>query len=101
VRFSGDRLYVNANTAGAELRVELLDEALQPIPGFTFDDCRGYVGNSTCAPLIWGESPSLGALGGRPVRLRFRMDRGDFYAFWVTDSPSGESHGYHAAGRVT
>ena len=96
--FSGDRLFVNVNTAGAPLMIECLGEDNLPLPGFAKEDCEPYCGNTTCAEIRWRGGVSLGRLAGRPVRFRFHLDRGDLYAFWVTDSPHGESHGYRGAG---
>ncbi len=96
--FSGDHLFVNANTSGADLTVECLDEANQPIAPFVRQQCRAFRGNSTCTEICWNGSESLAALSGRRVKLRFNLDRGDLYSFWVTDSPRGASHGYLAAG---
>jgi len=97
VSFTGDRLFVNANTAGAELRVAVLGDDGQPWPGFGMRDCISFLGNSTCAEVGWKEA-RLGNLAGRPVRFRIQMDRGDVYAFWVTKSDAGASHGYVGAG---
>ncbi len=97
LRFKGNRLFVNANTAGADLTVECLDQANQPIAPFTRANCRPFQGNVTCAEIRW-DGGDLGDLAGQPVKLRFHLDRGDLYAFWVTDSPTGASHGYLAAG---
>ena len=98
VRFRGDRLFVNANTAGSRLTVECLDEANHAIAPFTRDTCGAFVGNSTCAEIRWQGADSLAALAGRPIKFRFQLDRGDLYAFWVTDSPTGASYGHLAAG---
>ena len=98
ITFSGSRLFVNANTVGADLRVEALGDDGKPLPGLGFEDCVGWCGNSTCAEVRWKDENALRAAAGRPVRLRFRLDRGDLYAFWVTDSETGESGGYPAAG---
>lgn len=99
LRFSGDRLFVNANTPGDALTVECLDEDGKVISGFERQSCQAFSGNSTCAEVRW-QHANLGSLAGRPVRFRFHLDRGDIYAFWVTDSAIGDSHGYHAAGSV-
>lgn len=98
LQFSGDRLFVNVNTAGSHLTVECLDNEHNVIKGFSKDDCEGYCGNATLAEIRWKNDACLGSLAGRPVKLRFRMSRGDLYAFWVTDLPTGESHGYRGAG---
>lgn len=95
--FSGDRLFVNANTAGATLSVECLGEDNKVIESFSMNDFVPYCGNSTCVEIGW-KSKGIGALAGKPVKLRFHMDKGDLYSFWVTDSPNGDSHGYSGAG---
>ena len=97
VVFGGSRLFVNASTAGAELRVEVTGADGHVIPGFALADCRPFLGNSTCAEVGW-QGASLAALRGRPVRFRFVQDRGELYAFWVTDSARGASGGYLGAG---
>ena len=96
--FSGERLFVNASTSGAELTVECLDEGSQPIASFTKQQCRPFRGNSTCAEICWDGVNSLAVLRGKKVKLRFHLDRGDLYSFWITDSKRGASHGYLAAG---
>jgi hypothetical protein len=98
VTFQGCHLFVNANTAGTELRVECLDERNEVLPGCTAALCRGFRGNATAAEVGWQDEQALAALRGRPVKFRFHLDRGELYAFWVTDSPRGASHGYLAAG---
>lgn len=99
VTFSGNRLFVNANTAGSELKVAVTDEQKQVIPGFGFEDCVPFLGNSTCVEVRWKES-DLGSLMGRPVRFKFQGDRAELWAFWVTDSAEGKSGGYVGAGGV-
>ena len=96
--FHGDRLFVNANTAGAPLRAAILEPDGQPVAGLTAEDCLPLVGNSTCIELRWKEPAALAAVRGRPVRLRLTLDRGELYSFWLTASPRGASGGYLAAG---
>lgn len=98
VVFKGDRLFVNVNTVGADLRAECLGPDNKPLPGFAAADCEPYCGNATCAELRWKAGASLGSLAGRPVKLRFSMDRGDLYAFWITSDPDGASGGFRGAG---
>ena len=93
----GVGLFVNANTSGSLLTAACLDEADQPIPGFTHEECLGFRGNATCAELRW-KNGDLAALADRPFKLRFAMPRGDLYAFWVGKNAKGASGGYVAAG---
>ena len=61
VTFSGRRVFVNAATADGELRVEILDEAGQPIAPFTLENCR------RCAPTArWNRSPGPARRTCRP-----------------------------------
>lgn len=100
VTFSGARLFVNANTAGADLRVEVLGDDGEATTDLGLRDCVGWCGNSTCAEVRWRNEKALASVAGQPVRLRFTMDRGSLYSFWVADATSGESNGYRAAGQT-
>jgi hypothetical protein len=97
VRFSGAHLFVNANTAGDRLRVEVQDVDNKPIDGFAFEDCLCFLGNSTKTEIRW-KTADLASLAGQPVRFVFQLDRGEIYAFWVSASENGASNGYLAAG---
>ena len=48
--------------------------------------------------MTWNGVQDLSALAGRPVQFRFHLRDGHLYAFWVSDSRSGASRGYLAAG---
>ncbi len=101
VRFSaGEYLFVNANTAGSDLSAEVLDEQGKPLEGFEEAACVPFVGNSTCARIRWKNRDTLAALRNRPVRFRFRLDRGALYAFWVSPGPDGKSGGFTGAGCI-
>jgi len=95
--FQGGHLFVNATTTGSYLRVECLDETQTVVPGFSLQECEGFEGNSTCAEIRW-KSADIAQLAGRPVQLRFVLDRGDLFSFWVSSSSDGKSGGYIAAG---
>ena len=98
VAFSGKHLFVNVDAPHGELRVELLDEAGNPIKPFTLDNCVSVRGDSTLLPVRWKGAEDLSALAGRPVRFRFELTNGKLYAFWISPERSGASHGYVAAG---
>lgn len=97
LRFDGSRLFINAGTAGSRLSVQVIDAQGKPLPGLSHDDCIGFEGNSTCAEVKWKDR-DLRGLGDAKIRLQLRMDRGDLFAFWITNSPDGKSGGYNAAG---
>jgi hypothetical protein len=97
VRFSRSHLFVNADLQGGELRVEVLDQQGRGLPAFSRDACEPVRTSGTRQPVTWRGS-SLATLAGKPVRFRFILSAGSLYAFWVSDSPRGHSHGYPAAG---
>lgn len=91
--FQGDRLLLNVDTSAAgELRVEVLDERNRPITGYALDDCDiVHTTNEINRTVTWGGNPSMAALAGKPVRLRFEMRDVDLYAFQFAEDPAGES----------
>ena len=98
VRFSGRHLFVNVNTSDGELRVEILDRNGRVIAPYSSGNCAAVHTDSTCARVTWADAPDLSRLAGEVVRFRFHLRHGQLYAFWVSPSESGASHGYVAAG---
>jgi hypothetical protein len=98
VVFQGHHLFVNVDCPQGELRVEVLDEAGRAIAPFTAENCQAVVLDRTLAPVTWKDTEDLSTLAGRPVRFRFHLTNGSLYAFWVSPTRSGASHGYVAAG---
>ena len=96
--FSGRYLFVNLDAPDGELRVEVLDREGRVVPGYAADHAVPVRGDSTRARVTWTGAADLGAVAGRAVRFRFTLRRGRLYAFWVSSSTSGASHGYVAAG---
>ncbi|MDR0336034.1 MAG: hypothetical protein LBI18_02990, partial [Planctomycetaceae bacterium] len=98
VIFDGKFPFVNVDTQGGELTVEILDENSQTIPAFGKDRCVTIKGNFVKQPLKWNGSADLTSLIGKPVRFRFFLSKGHLYAFWVSPNVSGISQGFVAAG---
>jgi hypothetical protein len=96
--FTGRYLFVNADTAAGDVRVEVLDREGRVIEPFTRDRCAPIGADSVRARIRWTGSDDLAAAAGRPVRFRFTLTGGRLYAFWVSPSTSGASHGFVAAG---
>ena len=98
VRFSGDRLFVNVDARQGEMRVSVLDTNGNEIEGLSAAECAAVSVDSTCAEVRWISGADLSAVAGRPCRLRFHLQSGRLFSFWVTDDPGGASYGYMAAG---
>lgn len=56
---------------------------LNPVPGFSFDDCVPIHANSIEHTVRFKSGQTLEALRGRPVRLLFEMVDADLYGFRV------------------
>jgi hypothetical protein len=98
VRFSGRHLFVNVDAAAGELRVEVLDRDGNTIAPFSAAACRPLRADTTRGHIGWQGAADLSRLAGEIVRFRFHLTHGRLYAFWVSPSIDGASHGYVAAG---
>ncbi len=80
--FAGSALELNYSTSGGgSIYVEIQDEAGSPMSGFGLDACSEIFGDLTGGEVLWSGGPDLGALAGRPVRMRVRMRDADIFAF--------------------
>jgi len=98
IRFTGAHAFVNADLGDGELRVEVEDEHGRPLPGLSLDDCVPLRGEGTAMRVHWRDAGALAAAAGRPVRVRFQLTRGQLFAFWMSPTALGASHGFVAAG---
>ena len=99
--FDGKYFFVNADVRNADsaLAIELLDETGKPISGFTKEDCLLIKGiNSTKQMVTWKGHKDLSSLEGRAIRVKFYLQQGDLYSFWISSWETGESRGYTAGG---
>jgi len=82
IRFTGDHLALNfATSAAGSVRVEIQDEAGNPIPGYTLADCAPLYGNTVDRTIAWQHGGDFSTLQGRAVRLRFVLSDADLYAY--------------------
>jgi len=79
--FLGDTLVVNADAEGGSLRVEALDPDGAVIEGFGRSDCTPITTDAIHGVLAWKGSPDCHLLQGRPIRLRFVLNRANLFAF--------------------
>ncbi len=87
--YSGDHLVLNFSTSAAgEVRVELQDEAGQPLPGFTLADCDVLIGDRIAGEVSWHGQKSLARYIKKPVRLKFQLLDADVYSFRFPGPPA-------------
>jgi hypothetical protein len=80
--FSGTRLTLNVSTSAAgSVRVEVQDRDGRPLSGFALADCEPLYGDALELTVVWKSNPDLGALAGKPVRLRFEIKDADLYSY--------------------
>ena len=78
----GNHLEVNMDgSARGWLKVEILDEGMQPLKSFTEAEADRLGGSSTSQTVTWGGRQDLSALKGQTVRLRFVGQSVKLYAF--------------------
>lgn len=79
--FAGSRLLTNfATSAAGSVKVEVQDEAGQPLRGHALSDCDDVFGDSIERPVSWQGDADVSALAGKPVRLRFVLKDADVWA---------------------
>jgi hypothetical protein len=81
LKFSGTKLYLNVNARGGAGRIELLDAAGNPLPGFELSACKEITTDSVRKSINWKATARLSTVQGQPIRIRFRMRATKLYAF--------------------
>ena len=79
VLLDASRLSLNINAADGEVKVQVVDDSGQPVPGFTFADCQPVSGDSLHKMVRWRRP--LTALQGQPLHLEFSLRRAELYGF--------------------
>ncbi len=92
--------YLFVNAKASSLKAEILDENGNVIPGYGMDDCIAFSGDSTCTMLQWKNGKEISDLSGSVFQIRFSMENGELYSFWVSETEDGNSNGYYAGGIV-
>lgn len=95
--YCGEYFFVNADCPEGEIRVELLDVEGSVLPGYSSADCIPVQVNATKHRVQWKDHATLDDLPDT-IQIRFALNNAKLYAFWITDSAEGKSHGYLAAG---
>ena len=86
--FCGRHLFLNyATSAAGSVRVEVQTASGNPVPGFALSDCREVFGDHVERGVAWKGHADLGALAGKPVRLRFAMKDADLYSLRFQKEP--------------
>jgi hypothetical protein len=79
----GGRLRVNANAAGGELSVAVLEADGMHAIEFAKPRCAVLDGDAMAYPVTWYERASLDALIGQEIRLKFYLREAELFSFWL------------------
>jgi hypothetical protein len=78
----GRLLSINAQATGS-LKVAVLDHNGEPLPGFGLDDSIAIKGDSLEHHAKWNKIDDINELGGRTVRLEFRLEDAALFSFRI------------------
>ena len=98
LKFTGKRLFVNAECRFGEVTAEVLDASGQPYAGFTTNDCAQLQFADTTKRELVFKGGDLAKFGDQKASVRFHLHCATLYSFWISPSERGESRGYVAAG---
>ena len=81
LRPAGQHLFVNTDAAQGELKVEILDEAENPLPGYGEGDLIPVRSDTVRQPVHWKGNKTLPP--DRPIRLRFRLSNAHLFSYVI------------------
>ncbi len=79
------KLTVNADAAGGEVRMALLDASGETLPGFGLVEAQAICGDHLRAPTVWQGESDLSGLRGQTVQLRICLKNADLYSISNTE----------------
>lgn len=85
LRCDGEQLNVNATASRGQISVEIRDPDGGVYPGFTYSDCDLMKGDAVAHRVSWRGKSDLSEFAGRPVRLAFRLQNAEIYAWQLTE----------------
>lgn len=98
VKFNGEYLFINADCRYGSIKIALLDEAGNEIPGYITQEFDEIKRNGTRILCSWKNNPTVKIKDN--VRFKFTVKEGALYSFWVSKKNTGESGGYLGAGEI-
>ena len=85
LQFTGEALRINMQVApGGSVRIGLLDENSQPVPGLGLTDCQPIEGDAIAHTVRWKQGNSVAMRSGKPTRMQVELKDARLYAFLFT-----------------
>jgi hypothetical protein len=79
VSLDAKAMTLNVDASRGEVQVQITDESGRPVPGFGFADCESISSDELDEPVKFRRP--LSDLGGKPVRLEFKLKNARLFAF--------------------
>ncbi|MDF2651593.1 MAG: hypothetical protein K0Q73_7398 [Paenibacillus sp.] len=79
VYVDGDRLELNVQCPTGKISVQITDHTGQAIPGFTYEDCQAFTGDSVSWQPVWKDGANIGQLKGRVIKVEIKLIHGRLY----------------------
>jgi hypothetical protein len=80
-QIDGGSLLINAKCDYGTIRVELLGEDDQPLPGYALDDCVPVSADGVSVPVTWKDHADLAGAAGKTARIRFELKNARLYSY--------------------
>jgi hypothetical protein len=74
------------------VRVELLDENQDPIPGYSLEECHPIRDDAVRIPVRWQSREDVEELEARTICVRFRLNMATLYAYTFDERPVETGH---------
>lgn len=81
--WEGERLHLNAEAAGGEIRCELLSSEGQPLDGYERGNSIPLKADYARQPVEWRDKAFMPAESESPVQLRLWLREASLYSFWL------------------
>ncbi|WP_236973687.1 hypothetical protein [Membranihabitans maritimus] len=79
--FEGKELEINYSTSAAgSVKIALLDEDGNEIPGFGMEDCQEIIGNEIARIVAWDNGTDVSVLAGKTIQIRMHLKDANVYA---------------------
>ncbi|MEM7232340.1 MAG: hypothetical protein AAF517_09210 [Planctomycetota bacterium] len=85
-RLEGNELELNVDAHAGQIRIDILDEAKRPIPGYSGTDATSYAKVDRLRFRPRWKGKNLSKLVGRNIRLRVELSQARLFAFQVKGS---------------
>ena len=92
LNFTGDSLLLNVDVhQGGHVRVALLDENGNPLPGYGLNNCLPITDDELDEMVRWTSGSDLSALVGQPTRMEVELVNASLYGFQFAEVPEPSS----------